>query len=201
MGARSTRRRSRVVVAPTIALTVVGVAAAIWLMTGSPSTTPSDGPLDQWGEPLQSIGMPADVGRAYSYGTLYVVNHAWEPVVIRRVELVGASPGLELLGAQLVVGSTAGVGADFGFPPSTGQTGIAAAGAAVPSEEPGQIIVGFTVAHEGVFTSSAVAISYTLGGRTYRDTFPVSLRVCAPRREAGEIIDCPTLLQEPSLRP
>jgi hypothetical protein len=129
------------------------------------------------------------------------VNHASEPVVIRQVELVGASPGLELLGAQFVAGSAAGVGVDFGFPPSAGRTGIAAAGAAVPSEEPGQIIVGFAVVHEGVFTSSAVAISYTLGGRIYRDTFPVSLRVCAPRREAGEIIDCPTLLRDPSVRP
>lgn len=150
---------------------------------------------------MQSIGMPADVGQAYSHGTLYVVNRASEPLVIRRVELVGASPGLELLGARFVAGSTAGVGTDFGFPPSAGRTGIAAVGAAVPPNEPGQIIVGFAVASEGVFTSSAVAISYTLGGRLYRDVVPVSLRVCAPRRNAGKIVDCPTVLEEPLARP
>jgi hypothetical protein len=69
MGVPSTRRTSLAVALAAIALAVVGVAAAIWLWTRSLSTIPSDGPLDQWGAPLQSIGMPADVGRPYSHGT------------------------------------------------------------------------------------------------------------------------------------
>jgi hypothetical protein len=200
MAARSTHKLLRRPGLPAIALCVVAVVAAISLATQSPSS-PAEGPLDQWGPALQSIGVPADVGRAYSHGTLYVVNQASEAVVIRQVKLVGASPGLKMLGARFVAGSTAGVGTDFGFPPSAGRTGIAAVGAAVPPKEPGQIIIGFAVAEEGVYTSSAVAISYMLGGRLYRDTFPVSLRVCAPRREVGEIVECPTPLGEPSLRP
>jgi hypothetical protein len=175
---------------------LVAVATAIVLSIRSPSSPP-EGPLDQWGAPFQSIGMPANADRAYSHGTLYVVNHAAEPVMIREVELVGSSPGLELLGARFVAGSTAGVGTDYGFPPGTGRTGVPAVGAVVSPEEPGQIIVGFAVTHDGVFTSSGVAISYALGRRVYRDVFPVSLRVCAPRHEDGEIVDCPTLLQEP----
>ena len=81
------------------ALALVAVAVAIAYAAGVGHSTSSGGPLALPPEKKVSMGIPVPKGVPFSFALLGVKNTSDKPVVLDRVDLVRADPGLALVGA------------------------------------------------------------------------------------------------------
>lgn len=187
-------RRAR---AATLALTacavlaVAVVAVAVVGRAAIGANGPASGPLDT-GSDVTATGFAVDPGEPFSYGYLFLRNPSAATIVLDRVELVGSTPGLHVLG-MLVISlrhATQGVAATSrGFPPSvpTPYPYRPLAGSTLaPSQDPLDTLdvqVGLKVDNDGDYFVREIAVDYHIGHQDYRKVVPYALHFCAPLDE------------------
>ena len=90
--------RSRLLVTSVAALVVVGAAVAAWALFAGGDDRPR-GPLQAYRSDRLSLKVPS--WRSFTFGNTVVGNPTSHPVVLERVRLAGATPGLEIVTASV----------------------------------------------------------------------------------------------------
>ena len=167
-----------------IALAVIAaaglVALAVWRFGfREPPPGPLDADLGEW----VGVGRPA--GSEWGYGFAVVYNQGDQPAVLERISLVDATPGLEVVGTGIA-------GADRKIlsmatwveqPDDLGRIVPVKGFRLAPASEPGgdrgaELVFRLRTPKPGDFTSSAVAVEYTVDGEKYRSEIGYRLGVC-----------------------
>src|SRR5215210_1832764 len=97
-----------------LTLLMVGSLTGCALRSGADGRGPLRLPGDARAE--ASIGAPVPQDMAFSYGLLTVENDSNQEIVVDEAELVGADPGIDLIGAY-GVRTNSGIGFLAGFRP------------------------------------------------------------------------------------
>jgi hypothetical protein len=190
------------------ALALVAVAVAIAYAAGVGHSTSSGGPLALPPEKKVSMGIPVPKGVPFSFALLGVKNTSDKPVVLDRVDLVQADPGLALVGAFglitpqhcnarpaprrcFVYSWTDGSGKThvsrrtaiglikgYHFP----HDGHVIDGMTVAPNAEVQVIVGVKTTMPGRRSFRQLALTYHQGGKSYRDIYESSARLCTPEK-------------------
>jgi hypothetical protein len=135
----------------------------------------SDGPLR--GGDFVSASGPAEVGRPYSYGLLWVRNVGSKTVVLKDGSLVSPGHGLVVRGMYVQRNNRHPIGFVHGFTPAWGRP---LKGVVIRPRQTVQIVVGLALSQAGAPAFHAIALVYESGGRTYEERFPSAGRLCNP---------------------
>jgi hypothetical protein len=167
-----------------IALAAVLVAAAVYAVLA-----PSEGPLDA-PDSGGVVGVPADVDERVSIGHPGLQNPTDADIEIRRVEVVGKDPGLELVGALVFPGHS-GLGSAIGFPPPTDRRArlVDATDATIESGQMFDVIIGVAASAPGRHTFEGFAIDYRAGVLSFREVVSSRTLLCAPERLGESCLD------------
>lgn len=173
-----------------IAVPLVGLAVA--LAFGAAGGGSEDGPLD--GDKGNGHGSPVIVGSEYDSFSVGLDNRGDEPIEIKRVRLVEVSGPVELIGVRARLVPEDGPPGGGGRVGAPGQSTISFPlkernVIPVPTslselgnpEELLQILFRVKMTAEGIGRSRAVRVDYRAGGKSYTETFPFTMTLCAPR--------------------
>jgi hypothetical protein len=166
--------------APAVLAAAGLVALAVWRLGFREAPPgPLDADLGEW----VGIGRPA--GSEWGYGFAVVYNQGDQPVVLERISLVDATPGLEVVGTGI-----AGPDRKYGslatwieMPADLGRIVPVEGFRLAPVDEPGgdrgaELIFRIRTPRPGDYTSSAVAVEYTVDGKQHRSEIGYRLGVC-----------------------
>jgi hypothetical protein len=122
---------------------------------------------------------PVPMRTPVSYGLLSVVNRSGKTMTIERASLVKPGHGIELLGAYaLPVPNSRQIGLVLGF--DKNPQGRALRGLKLAPHTRVQIILGMRVIEPGRFEFDAIKLDYNGDGASFRDSYPLSGRLCSP---------------------
>ena len=190
--------RSRLLVAAVAALVVVGAAVAAWVLFTGGGDRPR-GPLQAYRSDRLSLKVPS--WRSFTFGNTVVGNPTSHPVVLERVRLADATPGLEI-----VTASVAGprrrdvlIAADRIFPPRISvltdvhalRDYVVAPASSAAGGRGVEIVLELRARKPGRYVFRGVEIDYRIGDDGYRTTMPNALAACAVPRGTSTFGVCP----------
>lgn len=153
------------------------------LLTDGPLT--SDGENGSYGQGLDSIAP----GTPFVWSNMRLYNNGHEEAVIDSVELVGATPGLRVLGMGALPVTSFGSVVVSGQPAPDNITSAVARFPLVGASLPGDTTRDsarwtwaafiLSVPSNGAFRVDSVDVTYHVGTREYRKSIASSLEVCA----------------------
>jgi len=163
------------------ALAVAGlVGLAVWWF-GVREPTP--GPLDA--DIGESVGVGRPAGAEWGYGFAVVYNESDKPAVLERISLVDATPGLEVVGTGIAGPDRKilSMATWMEQPDELGRIvpveGFRLAPVSEPDGERGaELVFRIRTPRPGDYTSSAVAVEYTVDGKEHRSVLGYGLGVC-----------------------
>jgi hypothetical protein len=134
--------------------------------------------------PVQSYsGFRLKLDHAITFGLVFVKNHGSEDVVLDGVELVGKTPGLELVGVLVadITGDRHTWSSDDNFPPARPRDQHAARGFTLRPDamQAAQLLLGIKLTRPGQEGFRAVAVLYHVGDQRYRYTYPSGAAACS----------------------
>jgi hypothetical protein len=128
-------------------------------------------------------GFRAIVGRAFTFGLLFIENHGDEVAILDGVELIDPTEGIQLVGARVadVTGRPRRSGDDT-FPPGRpgGQRPLAGYRVAPGGTNEVQLLLGVRLIAEGQHGFRAVAALYHVGENSFRYVIASGLVACSP---------------------
>lgn len=166
------------------AVVVVTVAARAF----APSTTPYGGPLQDasLSGPLVTGGKRA-VDKPASFGFVLPWNTAEHEAVLERVVPIGATAGIEIVGAGVVGPEEEVVPFGPGYPPQGRLEPPPVDGFRIPSGSSAldgyQLVVGVQAAEPGVHAITGFVLEYRVAGTAYRSVMLQGAWLCVPREE------------------
>jgi hypothetical protein len=203
-----------------VAALAVGIAYAAGV---GHSTSSSGGPLALPPEKKVSMGIPVQKGVPFSFELLDIQNKSDKPVVLDRVDLVRADPGLVLVGSfGLIRPQDCSANPKpvpkhcfvFRWADGSGKTHVSRRtaiglvkgyhfphdghlirGMTIAPNGQAQVIVGVKTTMPGRRSFRELALSYHEGSKSYRDIYESSARLCAPAKKY--INRCSGLLTDP----
>jgi hypothetical protein len=175
---RMSLRRWLLVLAAVAAAGLVGLAVW-WFGVREPPPGPLGADIGEW----VGVGRPA--GAEWGYGFAVVYNQGDQPAVLERISLVDATPGLEVVGTG-IAGSDRKILSMATWmeqPADLGRVvpvkGFRVAPVSEPAGERGaELVFRIRTPRPGDYTSSAVAVEYTVDGKQYRSEIGYRLGVC-----------------------
>jgi hypothetical protein len=170
-----------------------------------------------------SIGVPVQIGKAFSDGMLAARNHGSEPAVLDRASFVRPDSGLEYLGAYVLsmplrcwsvrrmpaphvclfytwkdkrgaVHSSRRSSGGFVAGFGKPRDGHALSGFTVVPGAGVVVVLGIKVTKPGRHRFEALALDYHVGGKAFRDIYSSSGQLCAPKQRY--IDNCHALLDQ-----
>jgi hypothetical protein len=171
---------------------VLVVFAVLALLVGAralaPSTAPYGGPLqDAALSGPQATGGRRDIGKPASFGFVLPWNTAEYEAVLERVVPIGATEGIEVVGAGVLGPAEDVVAFGPGYPPQGRLEPPPVDGFRIP---PGsgaldgyQLVVGVQGDGPGVHSIPGFVIEYRVAGTEYRSVVLQGVWLCVPREE------------------
>jgi hypothetical protein len=154
---------------------------------------PREGPLS-WSSSVSSgAGGLVDPNQRFSYGLLGdITNRGDRPATVSRIEILGVTSGLHLVGAYVNTPEAApGVGFVSGYPPAFAPAERGPVrGTVVKPGESVDIVLGFVVTGEGRYVFRGVRLYYKVGFTNYRATYPLVMWACAPVAKYVRVSAC-----------
>lgn len=182
-------KRRALVLVPVAGLAIAIAIAIALAATGSGS---GDGPLDGY-EGL-GHGSPVDVESEYDSFNVVLMNRGDDPIDLQRVRLAEVSGPVKLVGVRARLVPDDGPPGGGGRVGAPGQSTISfplqeRKVVPVPKsfsetgdpEQLLQILFRVEMTAEGVGRSRSVRVDYRSGGKSYTETFPFTMTLCAPR--------------------
>ena len=138
------------------------------------------------------LSAPLSVGRPMTTGMLVLRNRGDRKVTLERAWPDEIEPGLKVLGVYVrpypdrrgLIGLMPGFEPGSGRPPS---------GFVVDPQGEVTLFIGATVSTLGKHAFRGVALTYTDGLRTYKEVYPLALRLCAPRKQYINTCETPSV--------
>jgi hypothetical protein len=166
-------------------MVVVGLLA--WLALHE-LRAPSQGPL---GTPVaESLGIQRRVGETFAYGLPVVFNSGDEPAVLARIDLVDATPGLQVVATRMSGSERKFYSFASGrwldrelFTDLHPVSGFVVHPTSVKGWERGaELIFALRADDPGRYVFKAVAIDYRVGGSEHRAVLDAGLGLCVTRK-------------------
>jgi hypothetical protein len=183
--------RSRLRWATVVAVVAVVVVAAVVVraLVAGQDDRPR-GPLQAYRSDRLSLKVPS--WRSFTFANTVVGNPSARPVVLERVRLAGATPGLEI-----VTASVAGprrhdllIAADRIFPPRVStltdvhplRKYVVAPASSTAGGRGAEIVLELRAQRPGRYVFRGVELEYRIGDDDYRTTMPNALAACSVPR-------------------
>ncbi len=174
-GRRSTQQRGRLVVIGVVVL--LTVLFLWWLLSRGGDEKGSLASKEG-----ETVSAPVTVGSVVSVGTLELSNDGGSAIVIDRVSLVDPTTGMRIVGmyAQPLGQSPLGFGGGFKWP--RGAVEVEGLTLEPDAETAYKLVVAVKVDAQGIFRSPGFRIAYRSGDKSYEQSFPAAMTLCAPPR-------------------
>lgn len=169
------------------AVTALAVAA-LTLAACAEEKKPAAGPVQVPDPNMSSFSVP--VGHAFTDGMQVFQHEGDEPAVIESVRMVGADPGLELVGVMLADDSrTAGAVQYLDDWPPINDPDLPAESVKPLDTEIGplpasnaELLIGMKATREGRLVRKGIWIDYRIADEDYSVYFPSGVTVCTDKR-------------------
>lgn len=169
---------------------LVAMSAVFSSCGGGGTATLKQGPLECRDCPTVGVASSVDPGKPFTYGLLLLNNSGPRAATVVSVTLLRASSGLRMVGAyvmdprdpRLPRRSRGMIGTDNRrFPPLGVSAALESLRGTVVGRRPLEVLIGLRVPRDGFFVFKGLAVNYSVDRTSYRATYPLLLKVCAPK--------------------